>query len=161
MRVIFLDIDGVLCTMESLKEPFLYVGAHDRHQRFDKVCVSRLNKFCKQTGAKLVISSCWRLGRTVGQLKQIFKAEGVEAEIIGKTPYIITTNYKEFRGAEILSWIDSHRKKYGEIDYVVIDDDRNDIIDYIPKDKFIYIRNGLNYRGLLTRHFRKMKHWLS
>ena len=64
MKVIFLDIDGVLNTHESattLRESFVERGADLMgFNRFDKNCVARVNRITDETGAKIVISSSWR-----------------------------------------------------------------------------------------------------
>ena len=66
MKVIFLDIDGVLNTPASIKlAPIFVEGAptwYGRHlHAFDKNCISALNKITDATKAKIVISSTWRL----------------------------------------------------------------------------------------------------
>ena len=57
MKVIFLDIDGVLINKASLLNvESSYVP--------DEKCVQQLNELINRTDAKIVVSSCWRIGRS-------------------------------------------------------------------------------------------------
>jgi len=53
MRLIFLDIDGVLNGHDKHRHPNGYCG-------IDPQCVYRLNRIVAETGAHLVITSAWR-----------------------------------------------------------------------------------------------------
>ena len=89
VKLIFLDVDGVL-------NHELYYVEKDQQQRadeigypqseFDPVTIQLLNSIGKQTGADVVISSCWRNNKTVDELIQLFKSVGFVGNIIGKTP---------------------------------------------------------------------------
>lgn len=113
MKVIFLDIDGVLinevCFLNrdsTKKEP----------QKPDPNCVAALNEIVKSSGANIVVSSSWRLNRTLEQLRTVLRGWGVDAEIIGKTPYIAFGT----RGQEISEWLKIH----SEVEkFIIIDDD--------------------------------------
>ena len=60
MKIIFLDIDGVLCTAKSVG--LLKTNIDGRlAKQFDPDCVVRLNHITDATGAQIVISSSWRL----------------------------------------------------------------------------------------------------
>ena len=148
--IIFLDIDGVLATSKSIKTKRHYGYA------FDQKCVEVLNNYIEKTKADVVISSTWRVHGLEG-LKGIFKNEGVKCNIIGLTPkfkpikmYAISCNGSR-RGEEIKEWI--NRNAYTG-DYIVIDDEINDIKGLIPDDKIIWIKNGWHERGLLDRHLK-------
>ena len=77
MKLIFLDIDGVLVMWKSMEdykpEPPMY------HPRFDKSCVAALNDLIKRTGAEIFISSSWRIGSCDNflQLVGYIKDQGV------------------------------------------------------------------------------------
>jgi hydroxymethylpyrimidine pyrophosphatase-like HAD family hydrolase len=73
LKLIFLDIDGVLVTTNSLIPSDKYFG-----HTFDKNCVQNLIEILDATGAKVVISSSWREGRTLSQLQSIFKATALK-----------------------------------------------------------------------------------
>ena len=80
MKALFLDFDGVLNSHE-----FLYVAARNRdyeeragneHMELDPVAVARLNRVIAATGAKVVVSSSWRHGRTAEWLHNTLKKAG-------------------------------------------------------------------------------------
>lgn len=58
MKVIFLDIDGVLNCQSSKSHCGIFVGIDDSK-------VKRLRKIVDATGAKIVLSSSWRLGWSI------------------------------------------------------------------------------------------------
>lgn len=122
MRVIFLDVDGVLINRHSCKVGF---GVTDPD------CVKTLNTVIAKTGAKLVISSCWRVGRTVPELQDLMGKWKVVGEVIDKTE----VDYDVVRGVEIQRWLDKHPEVQS---FVIIDDDSDmgDLLPYLAKTKF-------------------------
>ena len=130
---IFLDIDGVLRTHKSDLEwsQLLCVpiplSVYDR--RFDKKIVSRINEVVGYTRAKIVVTSTWRVKHSLEELKQIFRDNGIVAEVVGKTDIGLN------RGEEIEQYIHDN-----EIErYVVIDDQVGDILKHIPKERVIKV----------------------
>jgi hypothetical protein len=129
MRIIFLDLDGVLVSRRSI---VLRDRPH-RHANADPEAVAALNYLIKQTGALLVVSSVWRIGETLVGLREIINGHfGVIGAVIGKTPVIRTKKlYKGTpgmieiaaeRGDEIDFWLRSdHREPVDS--YVILDDD--------------------------------------
>ena len=100
---------------------------------FDPDAVKNLNWLTQKADARLVISSTWRLNRTLGQLRDIFTAEGVSAQIIGST--VDLRDSTEFqRGTEIDWWLKSSRHHIDS--FVIIDDDSFDIAPLFP-DKLV------------------------
>lgn len=79
MKVIFLDIDGVLNNAESIR-------SNRTNLIFDQNCVQQLNRVTATTGAKIVISSNWREGIPLWHVQAIIGSRGVEGDIIGMTP---------------------------------------------------------------------------
>ncbi|NQX65653.1 hypothetical protein HQN90_05880 [Paenibacillus alba] len=112
MKLIFLDIDGVLVTTNSLIPSDKYF-AHT----FDKTCVQNLIEILNATGAKVVISSSWREGRTLAQLQSIFQSNGIEDCVIGLTP---SFNDETIRGTEIKAYLEGCN---GLECFVIIDDE--------------------------------------
>lgn len=137
MKVVFLDIDGVLCTIRSFartdrvpmpKEVYLPFRG-DYWDRLDEDCVSRLNRVTDGTGAKIVISSSWRLMcQNANQFKILadyLTSEGITAKIIGRTPSHAKLSEPRGiggRGAEIQEWLDTDGKKMGVTSFVIFDD---------------------------------------
>lgn len=174
MKIIFLDIDGVLnhelwyksrthseLTMEELKlvaqgkikeSKLLY----DKNQ-FDPERVELLNSLTDDTGAKIVVSSSWRKSRTLEDMQLLLnEIVGVKAEIIGLTPYLqfFDPDNEEYkysvpRGCEIKAWIDKNiEDKHSdscEFKYVIFDDDS----DMLYQQKNNYIRVD-RYCGLTS-----------
>lgn len=128
---IFLDIDGVLRTHKSDLEWSQILGVpipesvYDR--RFDRKIVSYINEVAGYTRAKIVVTSTWRVKHSLEELRQIFRDNGISAEIVGKTDIGLN------RGEEIEQYISDN-----EIEsYVVIDDQVKDILRCIPKERVI------------------------
>lgn len=137
--LIFLDIDGVLVTMDSWYND----------QQMDQDCVRRLNMFCHFNKIDVVISSDWRIGHTLKSLKKELQDHGVDVNIIGMTP-----QRNDGRGNEILEWIETH-KYVG--DYFVIDDTIEGIEGVIPEYRIIHIPYGLYDGGLSFGHIQLME----
>lgn len=133
--IVFLDIDGVLVTLRAQTKPGIV-------KTFDKEAVEALNKLTDALGAKIVISSSWRHLYTVEELQGILANAGVKAPVIGETP---TKRFNDERGAEINTY---RRDTVFEGDYLVIDDDIYDIIDFVPEDKILHVEDGWSEAGL-------------
>jgi len=145
MKVIFLDIDGVLNSHESYvrhcKETF--------HDNPDPEHIKHLNRIVEKTGAKVVISSTWRLGIHSLGIWRLLDAFGFKGEVIGQTP----RRAGSIRGVEIGDWIDKHNKGEDlfmqvdkEVDpvesFVILDDDSDmgELLPFLVQPK---IDNGL------------------
>jgi hypothetical protein len=116
MKVIFLDMDGVLNNRQflvSLGNPRSY--EHDwLIDSCDNEAVKRLNSIVEATGAKVVISSSWRLMRGKDSMQNILNASGFKGEVIGCTPTrydLQDAKKEEKRGTYIKKWI-SDQKTY-------------------------------------------------
>lgn len=168
MRVLFLDIDGVLNSAQSAE---LYYGfvqeaksdfvtfkpnlAKDATSgEFCPIAVSNLNWILKSVpDLKIVVSSFWRWGRTVEGLQEIFTWLGLPSDrIISTTPII----HSVARGVEILKWLELNP---GITQYAVVDDD-NDMGGVPAESVFLtdpYI--GLDYRRAIgiIHHFEPNK----
>ena len=130
MKIIFLDIDGVLVTRNSIKYQYLNFPDEDGI-RFSKKAVKNLNKLIRLTKAKIVISSTWRLFHTLEELQNIFKIQGIKGEIISTTSIDKATVEEDIpRGQKIADWLEQHS---GIDQYVIIDDDvQADCIQFHP-----------------------------
>jgi len=120
MKVIFLDIDGVLNRFEAYVSPEEWEANHrngNQMEPIEKDKVSLINTLSKRTGANIVISSAWRLMYPWKTLVKILRDKGLKGNIIGQTPYFPIAE-KE-RGDEIKAWLVEHPEVTG---YVVIDD---------------------------------------
>jgi len=156
-KIIFLDIDGVLNSNDW------YVRRQNEYEmdavenqypfyEFDPKAINRLNEIIKSTGAKVVVSSTWRLGRSVEELQTILNMVGFIGEVIDKTAHFSSIDgYTVPRGCEIEAWLDkkgfqrinwSIEKQQMYIDkspvknYIILDDD-SDML-YNQKEHFVH-----------------------
>jgi hypothetical protein len=143
MKIIFLDFDGVL-NHEAFYNKRQEIGIENYPPyplcEIDPNSIRTLNFIIKETGAKVVVSSTWRHGRTIEELQHILNYHGFEGEIIDVTPSFRDENI--LRGNEILKWIKDNEKligkKYYDYETYVIFDDDTDML-YWQKDNFIHI----------------------
>jgi hypothetical protein len=112
MKIIFLDIDGVLnCEKTPNPRKFPYI--------VDRKLLARLKKLLDRTGAKVVLSSSWRCD-PVGR----FAAKYWGVPFIDVCP----DKPKSPRRNEMLAWLSGHPKVRR---YAVIDDE-DDELDDLP-----------------------------
>lgn len=140
MKVIFLDIDGVL------NSDIWYQMRSERCEEIDMVTLPYLKWIVVETGAKIVLSSSWRkLGKQNPdylELLRILDTYGLE--IFSETPH--HSRYGKWRGNEIMEWIDS---RGGEVESIVILDDDSDMCELMP---FLVHLNWRKDRGLGKKH---------
>jgi hypothetical protein len=136
MKLIFLDIDGVLNhqlfykgqTLTEKKKELRKQAKSKEIERWDyglaqidEESVSRLNDIIDATGAEVVLSSSWRINNVRGYMQQLLDAKGFCGKIIGYTPTL-----GQQRGFEIEAWL----HEYGDhVDKYVILDDDSDMTD--------------------------------
>lgn len=119
MKILFLDIDGVL---NSERSSFAFNGyphdfsAHDM-ALFDHVAVALVRKLCAVTGCVIVLSSTWRLNFTAAQA-----AEALDLPIIDRTPDL---GSYDTRSSEVSAWLAEHPEvtSYAIVDDVPVFDD--------------------------------------
>lgn len=139
MKIIFLDIDGVLNSAAWFKRRKGKELDKDNFH-FDPEAVKELNKITDETGAKIVLSSTWRKNRSLESLRELFQNVGITGELIDKTPvlYFKGPNGGQRsvpRGVEIKEWLEqSDLKPHLFRSYVIIDDD-SDML-YNQRDNF-------------------------
>lgn len=115
MKLIFLDVDGVLNHQDTKERWNGFIG-------INPIFVARLNQLLDDTGAAIVVSSSWRLDP---DWKTTLTNAGIpEEKIIDKTPYLAG----EIRGLEIQEWIANN----GFNDKYVILDDNSDMLPGQP-----------------------------
>ena len=112
LKVIFLDFDGVLNSHQFFAQRGREVCGDD--DALDAAAVARLNEIIERTGAKVVISSSWRIEHSLERIVEILGAHGFAGEVVGMTPVLSGS-----RGREISAWLSENR---GVKSYVVLDD---------------------------------------
>lgn len=139
MKILFLDIDGVLNSFDGIycrtalwkqdKTP----SRDEFGQLFDERCVRWLKWIIVMTECKIVISSTWRHSG-LDEMKNMWKTRNLPGEVIDCTPNMVSdeilhrysaTNNLADRGYEIQEWID----KYKPEKYCIVDDD-NDMLSH-------------------------------
>lgn len=112
MKIIFLDIDGVLNCKETpnpRKFPFMV----------DATLLQRLKRLLEMTGAQVVLSSNWRYDPA-----GLFSAEHYGVPFIGSTPDLPG----QPRCNAILEWLRSHP----DVERFIVLDDEDDELDDLP-----------------------------
>lgn len=122
MKVVFLDIDGVLNSLafqrsrprvDSLAE----LTFEQRAARaFDPAAVELLGELLESTGASLVLSSTWRLAYGSPFVEQLLAASGLPVRFVGATPAS-----PPCRGTEIAMWLHEHADAVESV--AILDDD--------------------------------------
>lgn len=128
-RYVFLDMDGVLSTTKSLRQ-----YSKNFHENFKDgdvydgrltVCTQSLNRFkdfLGETGAKVVLSSSWRLSEP-----GFAEASGLGFEIVDST-----CSFRHgFRGMEVEHFLMTHHRRK-LVQFVIIDDE-SDFFDHQRK----------------------------
>jgi len=170
MKVLFLDVDGVLNSTRSVIASAYKIKQYGidnpddpyfmKHTRctIDPISVDLVNRVCKLGDIKIVISSTHRKHIPDGpnkltEMKEYFKYLGLDSErIVGWTEVFWGNSTEHFghqRGFEIQMWIDAHP----EITHYVILDDDSDMLD---SQKGWLVRTN-NEIGVSWKNFADMK----
>ena len=140
-KIIFLDVDGVLNHNAWYKwvmshPEFLKEGGH---KNIDPRSVERIIKICDETGARIVLSSSWRLWEFYQTLKNLNRIRDLRP-ILNYMVGITERTEDRFRGQEIKYFLNNCRKgnfmtttgnnlKKADIEfvqfpkYIILDDD--------------------------------------
>ena len=137
MNIIFLDVDGVLNSIDYAKK--VYEETRKPHSEyeypFDPQCLEYLKKLVVQTNANIVVTSTWRKteeGKKV--LQDVLKQYDLADRVIGYTPVL---NKK--RGEEIKTFLQTLNV---ETSYIILDDD-GDMEELMPHLILTSIKTGL------------------
>jgi hypothetical protein len=167
MKVIFLDIDGVL----NSNDWYVYrwdniamdsVNSQYPFYEFDPKAIVRLNRIIEKTEAKIVVSSSWRSGQTIESLQKLLNSVGIIGDVIGLTPHLQSNKpyedmdgYRIPRGCEIDWWLDNHG------DFQRINWSKEEQIKYVGKAKiknYIILDDDSDMLYGQREHFIKTPH---
>ncbi len=109
MRVLFLDIDGVMNRTGYRPDESVDLGSW-----IEPELAQRLSQLLRALDASIVLASDWRNGRTLEHLAGELKAAGVEGSLLGVTPKLGP------RWREIEAWMREHDVAAEHV--VIIDD---------------------------------------
>jgi len=113
MKVLFLDVDGVLNTTKARSPMSLSKG-----------CLSRLERIVKETGCYIVLSSSWRkYDDASSKLNRMLHYRGML--ILSHTQIISSA----CRGVEIAVWLKTHPAAK---QYAIVDDDSDMLQEQLP-----------------------------
>lgn len=138
MKVIFLDIDGVLNSEQFIRALYRKFKKGGLHREFCPICASNLLTIMTDVpDAKIVVSSSWRIGNTLEEL-QTYLFEGADIpkdRVIDVTPSFGSGP----RGLEIQAWLNLHP----EVMKFIILDDSSDMEHLMPRLVHTSWRRGL------------------
>lgn len=134
MKVVFLDVDGVLIKYPKDETAFEkeFIGKEKLWSLFvwlTKECVRNFVKFVNKTGVYIVISSSWRIFPDLVE----YLTKKLEENGIPKERILWTTKVKWFvdREIEIFKWINERNSKCSQGEHIekwlAIDDDTQDL----------------------------------
>lgn len=176
-KILFLDIDGVMNSHQSthlfrylcqgtederfkmFKEKFPMMDVYNfLATEFCPVAMANLHYLVKETGCMIVLSSAWRYGATMDDIKEWFLPSPlVQAAFIDKTP---SFKYGQ-RGEEIYHWL--MEKRFTGTFAVVDDDNDMDAVrshffktdEHVGLDWFVMdkIMTHLNDTKNIWRHY--------
>lgn len=152
MKIIFLDIDGVLNVISQGHDEYGAIF----HQHF----MDNLKRIIDETGAKIVISSSWRKSG-LKEMRNLWKHRNIAGEIIDVTPSLYLqkggsicfwndklsrkptekiNGYSIPRGCEIEYWLNLEKDNYDIESYVILDDD----VDMLLSQKNNFVQCSMN-----------------
>ena len=124
MKIIFLDIDGVISThsskMEAYRTQYECSSMQYQANHIDTKLVKNLKQLQGIMNAKIVISSAWRYSWSLNELRWFLQNRGN----ISPETVIATTLYRDdgSRGLEIREYLELHPEI---TDFIILDDDQD------------------------------------
>ena len=155
MKVLFLDIDGVLnsenwfgyrlyCIKNNMfNEVMNFVNTNDERIKhklsmIDDRAIANLNRIIEETGCKVVLSSSWRscVEAENTLTEYILKLKGFKYEFYDVTPRLWFKDFSIRRGEEIQLWMDKESEKHEIESFAILDDDS----DMLPEQMNNFIQ---------------------
>ena len=155
MKVLFLDIDGVLnsenwfgyrlyCIKNNMfNEVINFVNTNDERIKYklsmiDDRAIANLNRIVEETGCKVVLSSSWRscVEAENTLTEYLLKLRGFKYELYDVTPRLWFNDFSIRRGEEIKLWMDKESEKNEIESFVILDDDS----DMLPEQMNNFIQ---------------------
>ena len=178
-KIIFLDMDGVVNTVNSdkyslgLRLAYDYDNYKDNFYFDPRILINfiKLLDFCKTNDVQICISSTWRMGTTVAgwnnflykHFRNSLRLKENDMLVVG----ITGNGCNGIRGLQIKEWLSLCKKDIDylkglqtkgwlssckeDIEYLVVDDEIFDIKDYISENKILRIDGQ---KGLTTKNLR-------
>lgn len=137
MKILFLDIDGV------------FTSTRTGWYNYDIHAVRFIRWVCKESGAKIVITSTWRKNHDKELFGKIFGQENLHedwaTEVLPRTKF----SQRVLRGEEIQEWLNKHDvNKHYPVKYIIVDDDHDMLEWQIPCFVNTDTHNGLKFEDM-------------
>lgn len=152
-KFIFLDIDGVLNTAnyQSWRQFIGKTICDEYGHLFSPKAVRNLERLIRNTGAKIVLTSSWRLNG-LDLMRKIWKERKMPGDIYDITPYVDARKYPyDTRGIEVKTWIEE--KGHKGCSYVIIDD----VYDFLHEQRSRVVltncKRGLSFFAMLRASY--------
>lgn len=160
MSILFLDIDGVLCSSRSavalggLPQDF----SPESVRLFDPCALGLVRQVCNDTQCSIVLSSSWRIRHDWREMKRVLELPLIGATPDGKslrtsdsrTPPWLDSEIEFVRGHEIAAWLMAN----GSPDrYAILDDEPDAGVGHAGKFVQTRFENGMqwqHYQRLMT-----------
>ena len=158
MKVLFLDIDGVLHTTSHDASLIRYglLPYDEQGPIFSPKCVEQLTRIIRETSAGIVISSSWKDSAanpdTLSLIRRIWEIRHMPGEILDVTPTLTHQAFKaqyprisetKWKGCEIDSWL---KQNFQAGSYAIVDD----LPIALPHQKPHFVRTSPS-KGLTPR----------
>lgn len=149
MKLIYLDIDGVLCTHRASAA----IGETGTMDYLDPIACKLVERLITEFSARVVISSTWRITHSKREMYQLFRCAG--HHIIAESLHTrwATPNLKGLsgfpcqRGKEIEASLSEIENVEFVTGYVILDDD-SDMLEYqMPFFVKCDVYDGLGFLG--------------
>lgn len=137
LRVLFLDIDGVINSTRTAVVHFGYPHDLTKMERFDHVSLALIRRLCEVGGLSVVLSSTWRKSFHYHDV-----ANALDLPIIGATD----TNGL-VRGEEIARYLELHQDSIDPDNYAIVDDDSDMLDCQLPRFVQTDGNEGLSWRN--------------
>lgn len=165
MKIIFLDIDGVLNFEEHYKEKKKVLRKQVKTEEITRMdyyrkqinldALRRIEILCDLTGAQIVISSTWRKNKKLEEFNEIFRYVGLKKDlpIIGMTDVMnFSSKDTEFsvpRGSEIRKWL--YEKGFYHINYS--EKEQLDIMSKSQIENYLILDDDSDFLYSQRNHF--------
>ena len=129
MKVLFLDIDGVLNSWTDWVEKKEFGHPHNEGStQINRSQLALISRVVRETECKIVISSTWRHYFSLDKIHKFFVERGwphPREVIVGETPSKLSNNH---RGQEIEWWLEENSCDR----YCIVDDDASMFEEQLP-----------------------------
>ena len=140
-KVLFLDIDGVLCTFRA---HFAY-GRGLLLKVWDPTSCQLIHRLCEKFDLKIVVSSNWKNDPELPEYLHKYDLSSF-LHPDSKIPTVLTAT---LRGQEVKAWLDKHPEV---IEYIIVDDDSDFLEDQMSR--LILTENA---EGFGAKDYQKME----